>query len=276
MKIIWLDIKQNKAKIIYRSLAILLLLFIAPILNWMGIFSKLNGLLSKIPPYLKPLMGLLKDTNLLEYSNWVLFFSIVIELFFVYIAVMDVWKLKSDSIEKGRFLLWGNQLYTRFEIIIIEYISTCIRFFIIWIPYKIILGIFCREEIHLFLNISTGLGIYFAIIAAGVLISALFDDRKIYYDILYMFLIFLLFMGNLYKFFSVLKFKIASSGNVPGEIILQFESKLQKLQDYSIISYLNPLYTDTFLKGFIIFIIGAITAGIFLGISMGINKNKDY
>ena len=276
MKIIWLDIKQNKAKIIYRIVSLLIPVFIILILNWTGIFSKMSGLISKIPSYLKPLMGVFKETNLLEYGNWILFISIFMELFFVYISIMDVWKLKTDSIEKGRFLLWGNQLYTRLEIIIIEYISVCIRFFIIWIPYKIVLGVFCREEINLFINILTGLGIYLAIIAFGVLIATVFEDRKIYYDIFYMFLIFLLFIGNIYKFFNVLKFKIASNGNVPSEMILQLESKIQKLHDYSIISYLNPIYADDFFKGFTIFITGVILAGIFLGISIRINKNKDY
>lgn len=264
MKIIMLDIKQNLNKIMIRLLCVMAAILVFPALNFTGIFESMTPFINKIPNYGKLIMGIGEDGDLYDYRNWALFVSMLIEWIFIYIAITDIWKYFDESLLKGRRNLWRNQIFTSRELTFIEYFSVVIRFFIVWLPYKIMVLIFCKGSS---LNISIvffGIGIYLLIISLSYLSTLLLYNRGISTDYIFIIILLMLFLGNIYKFFLMIKMKIMSQGVVPDEIIGTLSQRLERLHIYSPASYLNPFYINSFLMGIGLFFIGVIASSVVL------------
>lgn len=273
---VFLDLKQNGKKIALRILLLFGLTFLILLVGSTGLFERIKPLLENVPEYIKPMLGVSDNVDLMNGKVWILFFSMIVEFYFLYIAFMDPWNYLSENEDKQRFLFIGNQMYTEIEYVLYGYLFLLVQFFAMWVPYKIALSLICDSMFLTIPTILNGMGIYLVLIAIGYLVSVLGVSREISPEFLYIITIFTFVIGNVYKFFVAMNARVIELGEFPNENLIILSEKTKGLHVYSLASYLNPFRVDTMAIGVKGFILGTFLAIIICALTIFAYRNQEH
>jgi hypothetical protein len=273
---VFLDLKQNGKKIGIRALALFIITLLFFLIGTAGGFDRVKPLLENIPEYMKPILGFSSDVDLVDGKSWILAFSMLVELYFLHIAFMDSWGYVSESEDKQRFLFFGNQMYSKVEYVLYGYLFLLVQFFVLWIPYKIMISLICDSMFMLIPTVLNGIGIYLVLIAIGYLVSVLGYSRDVSPEFIYIIVVFLFLLGNVYKFFDAMNARAIELGEFPNEKLIMLSERTKGLHDYSILTYLNPFRMDTMAIGVKGFILGAFLAMIICALTIFVYGNQEH
>lgn len=273
---VFLDLKQNGKKIGIRALVLFAITLLFLLIGTAGGNDQVKPLLEKIPEYMKPMLGFSSDVDLLDGKSWILVFSMLVELYFLHIAFMDPWDYVSESEDKQRFLFFGNQMYSKVEYVLYGYLFLLVQFFVLWIPYKIMISLICDSMFMLIPMVLNGIGVYLVLIAIGYLVSVLGYSRDVSPEFLYIIVVFLFMLGNVYKFFDAMNARVIELGEFPNEKLIMLSERTKGLHDYSVLTYLNLFRIETIASGIKGFMIGILIAAMTCVLSVYIYRKAEH
>ena len=242
---IYLELKQRWTILLRRIIILSLLLIVAMIPSWLNLFKPMGESATIMWQHISPFLGLYNGETLLDVGILTAVLSMIIEFYLFYIATMDIWNFHKKIIENGSIKIFSGQLYGSKFFVLTEYIINVISFLIIWVVYKSVLIFLLSGKVEILNVLLLGLFFYLAVMAISLLSTVAFSRSNVSPEYLTLIVFVLFVIGNIYKIFPIIKFAIASKGEIVSSKINLIHEKLEALKSFTIISYQNILVSKT-------------------------------